>query len=60
MKDRRIFYDQSVSVETNKRGLLIREAYFGLAEHIYHIEAGLAPGESGGAYEIPKSVLAYY
>lgn len=41
IKENMIFYERSYNIETKNRGLIIIEAYFGLAEHIYQIEAGL-------------------
>ena len=42
-----LYYNKSLNEETRRRGLVIKEAYFGLAEHVYHIEAGLASGQHG-------------
>ena len=36
-----IFINKSINEERAKRGLIIVEAYFGLADHIYHIDAGV-------------------
>ena len=45
--------------ETRDRGLVIKDAYFGLAEHIYHIEAGMAPGSDDGSFVMPENIDAY-
>lgn len=42
-----------MNAELKNRGLIIVEAYFGLAEHIYQVEAGLL------RYKIPESVEEY-
>lgn len=39
--------------------MIIKEAYYGLAEHIFHIEAGMAPGSSNGLFELPSDVESY-
>lgn len=41
LRSQELFLNKSVNDENNKRGLIIIEAYFGLAEHIVHIEAEL-------------------
>ena len=48
-----IFFNQSISEERAKRGLIIVEAYFGLADHIYHIDAGVL------VYKFPENVKEY-
>jgi hypothetical protein len=40
-------------VEAANQGLIIVEAYYGLADHIYQIEAGLT------RFKIPESVPEY-
>ena len=47
-------FNQSLNEQTRQRGLVIKEAYYGLAEHIYHLEAGL------GYYKVPSTVTEYY
>ena len=45
--------------ETRDRGLVIKDAYFGLAEHIYHIEADMAPGSDDGNFVLAGDIDAY-
>jgi hypothetical protein len=44
-----IFIDRSLNAEMKNRGLVIVEAYYGLADHIYQIEAGML------RYQIPTN-----
>jgi len=53
LHESQIFIDRSVNIEVKNRGLIIVEAYFGLAEHIYQIEAGLL------RFRIPQNVEEY-
>ena len=39
--ENQIFYNSSYNNENKNRGLVIIEAYYGLADHIYSVEAGL-------------------
>lgn len=41
LRDQQIFYQSSVNTENKNLGLVIIEAYYGLADHIYAVEAGL-------------------
>jgi len=41
VKENTIFYQAAMNREKNCRGLVILEAYFGLDEHIYQVDAGL-------------------
>lgn len=38
--ENKIFLNQKINLEREKKGLIIIEAYFGLDEHIYKIDAG--------------------
>ncbi len=49
-----IFIDRSLNAELKNRGLVIVEAYYGLAEHIYQIEAGML------IYSIPNTIQDYF
>ena len=48
-----IFIDRSLNAEMKNLGLVIVEAYFGLADHIYQIEAGML------RYQIPTNAQEY-
>lgn len=54
-----LLYNKSLNAETRRRGLVITEAYFGLAEHIYHIEAGLGSGKDGAYFKVPENAKEY-
>lgn len=41
LRDNQIFYQSSLNNETKNNGLIILEAYYGLSDHIYKVEAGL-------------------
>jgi hypothetical protein len=41
IRKNQLFYNKSLNYERDNRGLIILEAYFGLADHIYHIDAGI-------------------
>jgi len=43
-------YNRIKNQEYESRGLIIKEAYFGLADHIYHIDAGIIN------YSLPQSI----
>ncbi len=53
LHESQIFLDRSLRMETTNQGLIIVEAYYGLADHIYQIEAGL------NRFKIPESVSEY-
>ena len=48
-----IFFNSSLNHERSNRGLVILEAYVGLADHIYHIDAGVM------VYKIPTNIREY-
>ena len=41
IKTNLIFYQSSLNTEGRNLGLVVIEAYYGLADHIYQVEAGL-------------------
>jgi ABC-type nickel/cobalt efflux system permease component RcnA len=41
IRENQLFYNSSYNTETRQRGLIIIEAYYGLADHIYQIEGDL-------------------
>ena len=45
--------ESSIAIEKRNSGLLILDAYFGLDEHIYQIDAGLL------VFKMPKTVQEY-
>ena len=53
LHESQIFLDRSLRMETTNQGLIIVEAYYGLADQIYQIEAGL------NIFKIPESVTEY-
>ncbi|CDW77285.1 UNKNOWN [Stylonychia lemnae] len=48
IRENQIFFNSSYNTEERTRGLIIIEAYYGLADHIYQIEAGTL------IYHLPK------
>lgn len=48
------YLKQNIDIETRSKGLIIIEAYYGLDEHIYQIDAGLLE------VKIPESIKEYY
>ena len=48
-----MFFHSSFNHETRTRGLIIIEAYYGLADHIYQIEAGVL------VYSLPDDAKEY-
>ena len=53
LKKNQLFFNKSMNYEIDNRGLIIKEAYFGLSEHIYHIDAGVI------TYAIPQTIEEY-
>lgn len=53
IRENAIFLNQKVALESRHRGLIILDAYFGLDEHIYHVDAGIL------IYKHPKTVQDY-
>lgn len=53
LKANQIFYQSSFNNESKNRGLIIIEAYFGLSDHIYQIEAGML------SFKIPENASQY-
>jgi hypothetical protein len=53
LAESQIFIDRSLNAEIKNRGLIIVEAYYGLADHIYQIEAGML------RYSIPTNAYEY-
>lgn len=53
VKDNYIFLQRNLNRETRNNGLIILEAYFGLDEHIYKIDAGVLK------FRIPDTVDEY-
>jgi hypothetical protein len=41
LQNNQLFYQSSLNSETRSNGLIIIEAYYGLDEHIYQVEARL-------------------
>lgn len=54
MKKDHHYLKQNIDIETRSKGLIIIEAYYGLDEHIYQIDAGLLE------VKIPESIKEYY
>ena len=54
VRDNKLFLDTNISLETKCNGLIILEAYFGLEEHIYQIDAGLL------IFKRPTTIEEYY
>ena len=48
-----VLIESSIALEKRNSGLLILDAYFGLDEHIYQIDAGLL------IFKMPKTVEEY-
>lgn len=53
LHENKIFYESSLNTETRNLGLVITEAYYGLADHIYRIEAGTL------IYKFPQNESEY-
>eukprot|EP00347_Sterkiella_histriomuscorum_P012930 403366679 len=53
LRENLMFYECSYNNETRTRGLVIIEAYYGLADHVYQMEAGLL------LYKIPENGQEY-
>lgn len=53
MRDNYIFIQRNLNAENRNNGLIILEAYFGLDEHIYKVDAGIL------LFKIPKTVEEY-
>jgi hypothetical protein len=53
LKENQIFYQSSLNNEIKSHGLVILEAYYGLADHIYQIEAGIL------IYKYPQDAHQY-
>lgn len=53
LKENQIFYQSSLNNEIKSHGLVILEAYFGLADHIYQIEGGML------IYKYPEDANQY-
>ena len=53
LRENIIFYESSLNSESKNLGLVIIEAYYGLADHIYQVEAGTL------LYKIPTSDQEY-
>jgi hypothetical protein len=53
IKKFQLYYNKSLNNERTNRGLEIKEAYFGLSDHIRHIDAGII------TYSIPQTVKEY-
>ena len=54
VKENALRLQQNLNHEKRCNGLVILEAYYGLDEHIYRVDAGLL------LYQEPKSVKDYY
>jgi hypothetical protein len=54
VRDNKLFLDSNIRLETKCNGLIILEAYFGLEEHIYQIDAGLL------IFKKPTTIEEYY
>lgn len=54
VRENALFFNRSLNYNKDNRGLVIIEAYLGLADHIYHIDAGLVK------FKIPTTVEEYY
>jgi hypothetical protein len=52
--DLKIFFEKILNIETKNKGLIIIEAYYGLEEHIYLVDAELLK------FKIPNSAKEYY
>lgn len=52
MQDNLIFYQKSLNDELKNNGLIIIEAYYGLADHIIEIDAGQY-------YKLPSTIEEY-
>lgn len=48
-----MFYHSSYNNESRTRGLIVIEAYYGLADHIYQVEAGTL------LYKFPENAQEY-
>ena len=53
LRKHQLALNKCISHENETRGLIIKEAYFGLADHIYHIDAGII------TYAVPQSIEEY-
>ena len=53
LRKHQLALNKCINHENETRGLIIKEAYFGLADHIYHIDAGII------TYTLPISVEEY-
>lgn len=53
IKKNQLFFSKSLNYENDNRGLIIKEAYFGLSDHIYHIDAGII------IYSVPQTIEEY-
>jgi len=50
VKSQKIFLDRILNQERRTNGLIILDAYYGLDEHIYQIDAGLM------IYKLPETI----
>jgi hypothetical protein len=48
-----LYFNKSLNDETMNRGLIIKEAYLGLSDHINHIDAGIL------IYKIPQTIKEF-
>jgi hypothetical protein len=53
LHENKIFYESSMNSETKNLGLVITEAYYGLDDHVYRIEAGTL------IYKFPQNESEY-
>lgn len=53
LRENQMFYTSSYNNESRTRGLVVIEAYYGLADHIYQIEAGTL------MFKIPENFEEY-
>lgn len=54
IRENSIYLYQKINIESRNKGLLITEAYYGLDEHIYLVDAGML------MYKPAEEVKEYY